>query len=383
MAPVVTAGKSPLKTTRPCVLVVDDEPEVLKLFSDIVGRQNHCTILRAPDLKQAQILMEKHPVHLLVADLSLPDGDGLALLPRLQDKHPNASAIIITGRPDVHKTISALRAGAVDFLPKPFTADAIVDRVQKALAQHDLAQRTEKRLDRLRSAVRKLNASRKMVTKKVDLLCNDLIGAYGDLAKQMDVVRHQEAFRKLMHEAKDLEQMLCHAMDWMLREAGYANVAIWLAADAEQYQLGAYMKYTIAGEPSLTEAMQKGIINRVIRENFLHVKSDQLEAMLTPSEFNHLQGQTMLASTCTYLGEALAVVVMFRDDKSPFNDEDAAMLKAMSPLFATCLAGMVRKSEDSDDSDPWSGGESGGLADEDDKGKNDADWWKRGEAPPF
>jgi FixJ family two-component response regulator len=325
MAPVVTAGKSPTKTTKPCVLVVDDEPEVLKLFTDIVGKQSRCTILRAPDIKQAKLLMDKHPVHLLVADISLPDGDGMELIPRLQEKHPSASAIIITGRPDVHSTINALRAGAVDFLPKPFTADAVVERVTNALARQSLSARTEKRLGRLRSAVRKLNASRKLVTKKVDLLCNDLIGAYGDLAKQMDSVRHQEAFRKLMREARDLEQMLCHAMDWMLREAGYANVAIWLAADADQYQLGAYMKYTIAGDQSLTDSMQKGIINRIIRENFLHVKSDQLEAMLTPSEFNHLQGQTMLATTCTYLGEALAVVVMFRDDKSPFTDEDAAM----------------------------------------------------------
>jgi len=383
MTPVVTAGKSPTKTMKPCVLVVDDEPEVLKLFSDIVGKQNNCTILRAPDLKQARLLMDKHPVHLLVADLSLPDGDGLALLPKLQEKHPTASAIIITGRPDIHNSISALRAGAVDFLPKPFSADAVVERVSKALAAQSLNAQAEKRLDRLRSAVRKLNASRKLVTKKVDLLCNDLIGAYGDLAKQMDSVRHQESFRKLMKEAKDLEQMLCHAMDWILREAGYANVAIWLAADAEQYQLGAYMKYTIAGDQPLTESMQKGIINRVIRENFLHVNADELEPMLTPSEFAHLQNQTMLATTCTYLGEALAVVVMFRDDKSPFSDEDAAMLKAMSPLFATCLAGMVRRSEGSDDSDPWSNGEGGGLADDEDKGKNDADWWKRGEAPPF
>ena len=115
MTPVVTAGKSPTKTTRPCVLVVDDEPEVLKLFSDIVGKQNNCTILRAPDLKQAKLLMDKHPVHLLVADISLPDGDGLELLPRLQEKHPTATAMIITGRPDVHNSISAIRAGAVDF----------------------------------------------------------------------------------------------------------------------------------------------------------------------------------------------------------------------------------------------------------------------------
>jgi hypothetical protein len=45
-------------------------------------------------------------------------------------------------------------------------------------------------------------------------------------------------------------------MDWLLRQMGYCNVAIWLTGDDGEYQLGAYMKYTIAGEPHFTEAMK-------------------------------------------------------------------------------------------------------------------------------
>ena len=68
------------------------------------------------------------------------------------------------------------------------------------------------------------------MSKKVDLLCNDLSTAYGELSKQLDTVRTQEGFRKLLGEAKDLEQMLCHAMDWLLRQVGYCNIGIWLAS---------------------------------------------------------------------------------------------------------------------------------------------------------
>src|SRR5436190_1578429 len=97
---------------------------------------------------------------------------------------------------------------ASDLLPKPFSVSHLVDRVSKALEKQRLTARNGKRLDRLRDAVRRLNVSRRTVSKKVDLLCNDLVGAYGELAKQLDSVRHQESFRKLLAEAKDLEQML-------------------------------------------------------------------------------------------------------------------------------------------------------------------------------
>jgi hypothetical protein len=54
------------------------------------------------------------------------------------------------------------------------------------------------------------------VSKKVDLLCNDLVAAYGELSRKLDGVRTQESFRKLVDRRKDLAQLLCHAMDWIL-----------------------------------------------------------------------------------------------------------------------------------------------------------------------
>jgi hypothetical protein len=112
-----------------------------------------------------------------------------------------------------------------------------------------------------------------------------------------------------------------------------------------------------------------------------------------------MAGQSVLGVTCTYLGENLATIVMFRDAKTPFTDDDAQALKSISPIFATSLAGSVRDDEDDNDDD---GGGGGSLLDDDVNGggtggkggsgpakkkpkdkTNDADWWKRGEAPPF
>jgi FixJ family two-component response regulator len=358
----------------------------VQMLRDVVGRKIDCKFLSAADIDEARKIIAKEPVELLVTDLHLPGGDGMSLLPELRESLPSASAIVITGRPTMSGAISALRAGAADFLPKPFSAEQICDRIGKALQRQQAAAKVDKRLDRLRDAVRRLNISRRMVTKKVDLLCNDLVSAYGELSRQFDDVRHQESFRRLLGEAKDLEQMLCHAMDWILRKAGYCNVAVWLASEDDGYQLGAYMKYTIAGEEQFTAAMRTGLVPMVTRDGFFCMNAAQAEQNLTPAELDYMKNQTVMGVNCTYLGESLAALVLFRDDRSPFTEEDAAMLKAISGTFATCLATMVRGTdEESDDS------ASGGLLDDDvdpekprkkDK-SNDADWWKRGEAPPF
>ena len=115
----------------------------------------------------------------------------------------------------------------------------------------------------LRDAVRRLNDTRKTVSRKVDLLCNDLVSAYGELSRELDSVRTQEMFRKYIAQAQDLEQLLCHAMDWILRQLGYCNIAIWLSADDAAFQLGAYMKYTIAGEQPLVDALRDGLVRTI------------------------------------------------------------------------------------------------------------------------
>ena len=375
----------------PRVLVVDDEPNLVEVIDDVVGRGMGCRVVTAATVAQARKILASQPIELMVADLNLPDGDGMSLLPALREHQPGASAIIITGAPTVSGAIGAMRGGAVDFVPKPFSQTHLVERVQKALDRQAFAARQEKRFGKLRDAVRRLNESRRLISKKVDLLCNDLVSAYGELSRQLDGVRTQEGFRKYVEKAHDLEQLLCHAMDWMLRQMGYANVGVWLSADDGDFQLGAYMKYTVAGEQILTDALKRVLLPRAARDGLVRLKGEDLEDKLTPQEMALLKGQEIVAVNCTYLGESLAALVFFRDAKSPFTAEDESLLKQVSPIFAVSLASVVRGADGEDGSD--ADGETpffDGTAEPEKKDpkkqkkKEDAaDWWKRGEAPPF
>lgn len=398
--------------TKPSVLIVEDEPSVLETVRFALGRSDlDCAVLAASSISEAKRILDAQPVQVVLLDVNLPDGDGMSLVPVIREKHPTAQSVVLTGNASIDGAIGAIRAGVSDFVQKPFDPTDLCGRVDRALKRQAMTQKVDVRLDRLRRAVRRLNISRRTVSKKVDLLCNDLISAYGELSKQVDVIRTQESFRKLANGAKDLEQLLCHAMDWVLRHAGYSNVAVWLASDHGESELGAYMKYTIAGEKEFTEAMKEGLLPIAHREGFVHLSSDEIAAQLTETEVKYLSGQTLMAVNCTYLGETLATFVAFRDARSPFTEEDGAMLKAISPLFAIALASVVRKADGElddveldEDGNPFyddaNGAAKGGLADDEDeeverkrrererKKKEDqerhaADWWKRGEPPPF
>jgi len=380
MTPVLSKAPA-LAIGKARILVVDDEPSLVELAGDVIGRQLPCRLMAAQNIEQARGVIEKETIDLLVVDVNLPDGDGTTLLETLRKRQPQAGAIVITGAPSVDRAVTALRQGAVDFVAKPFSASQLMEHVKSALDLQAKRLKESQRLERLRDAVKRLNSARKVVSKKVDLLCNDLITAYTDLSRQLDVVRTQEGFRKYISEAKDLEQLLCHAMDWMLRQLGYSNIAIWLAAEDSEFQLGAYMKFTIAGDQDLAYAMQRGLLPLVVREGMVHLMPEETQEKLTEAELDFLADQTILGVNCTYLGEPLAAMILFRDANKPFGEEDAKAVQSISAIFAVALASIVRGTQQYDaQGSPFSDGD---VLDEENGPKSDGDWWKRGEDPPF
>src|SRR5438105_2139337 len=223
-----------------------------------------------------------------------------------------------------------------------------------------------------------------MAQQGIDLLGNDLINAYGELSRSFETVRLQEGYSQFISKANGLEQLLCHTMDWLLRQVGYCNIGIWLASAEHDLQLGAFMKYTIAAEPPLMEALQKNLLKLTMRRGFLRLGAQDLKATLTPAELKYLAEQEVLAINCTYLGESLAVMALFRDHNTPFSADDVSALKTMSPLFGLSLARAVR-SHDGESDEPHEGnnGTPPPSNDNKPKKKDPADWWKNGEAPPF
>ena len=127
------------------VLLVDDDPYLRKALSqtlDLAG-------LRVLDLDDARNLTARLPADwpgVVVSDIRMPGIDGLQLLQQLQSHDAELPVLLITGHGDVQLAVQAMRAGAYDFLEKPFPSEALLDSVRRALALRQLVLDNRKQL---------------------------------------------------------------------------------------------------------------------------------------------------------------------------------------------------------------------------------------------
>ena len=97
--------------------------------------------------KQAEVALKQFQPHLLIVDISLPDGDGLALLRAAREERPELDAVVITGSSSIDHAIEALRAGVADYLLKPLRP-AQLEAVFQRIAER---RRLESEVDTLRT----------------------------------------------------------------------------------------------------------------------------------------------------------------------------------------------------------------------------------------
>jgi two-component system, NtrC family, response regulator AlgB len=102
------------------VLIVDDDKNIratLTVCLEAIG----CQVTSASTVEAALAAVERRPFDLAFLDLRLGDHDGLALLPRLLAARPGLSVVVITAYATIDTAVEAIKRGAIDYLPKPFT----------------------------------------------------------------------------------------------------------------------------------------------------------------------------------------------------------------------------------------------------------------------
>ncbi|MBI2779759.1 MAG: sigma-54-dependent Fis family transcriptional regulator [Gammaproteobacteria bacterium] len=118
--------------TRHLALVVDDEPDIRELLELTLGRMEIDTFA-AENLTQARALLAQHPFDLCLTDMRLPDGSGMELVEHIQKNHASLPVAVITAHGSMEMAISALKAGAFDFVSKPVDLHVLRTLVTAAL----------------------------------------------------------------------------------------------------------------------------------------------------------------------------------------------------------------------------------------------------------
>ncbi|RDI95121.1 DNA-binding response regulator [Meiothermus sp. QL-1] len=114
------------------ILLVEDNKRVAELVQEVLQAQGWATDV-ANLAQEGQGLLESFPYDLLVLDLGLPDGDGLALLRHLRQAGSKLPVLILTAKDAPEQRVEGLEAGADDYVVKPFHTGELVARVRALL----------------------------------------------------------------------------------------------------------------------------------------------------------------------------------------------------------------------------------------------------------
>lgn len=114
------------------ILVIDDEQVVLDAVKRVCADEKY-RVQTALNSREAFARMAKKEFDLIICDLLLPEIDGFRVLETLNARHIETPVIIITGYSTMENAVKALNKGAIDFVPKPFTADELSSAIRRGI----------------------------------------------------------------------------------------------------------------------------------------------------------------------------------------------------------------------------------------------------------
>jgi putative nucleotidyltransferase with HDIG domain len=142
------------KLRRPArILVVDDETHVRSMIGATLERHGYDVQLAASG-REAFETLERNSFDLVLTDIVMQDGNGIALLERIHAHQPNLPVVMVSAIHDISVAIDTMRRGAYDYLLKPFEREHLVSTVQRALDHRQALQESHNYQQSLEHVVR-------------------------------------------------------------------------------------------------------------------------------------------------------------------------------------------------------------------------------------
>jgi len=203
-----------MNETLPIVFVVDDESAV----GVSIKRLLHSVGLEARHFTSAsEFLRAKRPdaPGCIVLDVRLPDLSGLDLQQELAKANVDLPVIFVTGHADIPMTVRAMKAGAVEFLTKPFREQELLEAVQRAISRH------RQTLDR-RASMRVLQSRYELLTPREREVFP--LVASGLLNKQVAAELNASEKTIKVHRGQLMQKMEAHSLSDLIRMAEQLGV---------------------------------------------------------------------------------------------------------------------------------------------------------------
>lgn len=181
----------------PTVFVVDDDADVRQSLRALVQSVG----LRVEVYPNAMVFLENLAPErpgCLVLDVRLPGMSGLELQKELAARRVDIPIIMTTGYADVSVAVEAMKAGAFDFIEKPFSLQRVLDSIQRAIAQHVSLRRGREEREEIRARIAQLSRRERQVADMVaDGLTSSAIASRLGLQRKTVEVYRSHVNRKL------------------------------------------------------------------------------------------------------------------------------------------------------------------------------------------
>jgi two-component system, sensor histidine kinase and response regulator len=211
------------------LLIVDDDATQMRALCATLEAEGYLAE-GFTSAKESLAHLREHPFDLLLTDLTMPEMDGIELLKAAQEADPHIVGIVMTGHASVDTAVSAMKAGALDYILKPFTLRAVRPVLQRALTVRKLLGENEE-LRRTEETIRRLNRD---LEKTVDDRTQQLTEANRELEAFSQSVSHdlRAPLRAINGFGGFLLTEYNHVLDERAR--GYVNRILGAGARMEQ-----------------------------------------------------------------------------------------------------------------------------------------------------
>lgn len=279
-----------LKQYGPVLLVIDDDPDVLRFISLLLEKHGYSVVPCGSSGEAMDVLKDKK-FDVVLTDIVMPEISGIELLEKMHDLYPETPVILMTGYADTDKAIEAIKKGAFDFITKPYKADYLVHSIERAVNYQRLIKMEKdykNTLEELNRELETLAAERSMNLVALTMadrvrnpattiawVCKRMLGK-ADLPEKL-----KEEFAVILREAERLEGIVRDFHNFLKNKEsmfsyeeinGVAEGVISVISKEAAYK-GVELSVNLSGE-SLKINMEKNLF----RAALFHVLRNALEA---------------------------------------------------------------------------------------------------------
>ena len=316
------------------VLVVDADPTTGDLVRRGGGtRVGQVRVVETVD--QAALEMRTHPADVVMVNVQINDNGGIELLRKLHRKYPQCEAIAMSRTKRSELCVDALRAGAADILVGPVTVEDVKTAFANVAERQTGLARLQNRNLRLREVCKRLSKARQEISKQVDLLCNDLVRAYQEMAQQLNHTQVTTEYSMMLQDELEVEGVLRKTMEWVLKKLGPINAAVYLPDGERNFALGAYLNLDTEADAKLIEQIGRTVVREVeCSGQAVTIETNEQLRGHFGNDAGLMEGRTWYASSCVAKRESLAVLVIFRRQGDPLDAALRQLVEAVCPLLA-------------------------------------------------